>query len=256
MKKLFSTFLIVLHVVVLGNCCSCLEIFSFCELVGNHSSVLQVEVIDKYVLESGNGQINFNAFVMDAVIVKNIIGEFEVDTISVVNYGTSCDVFHTGFDIGDEFIITDISTNNVSEYNGRPYISPSTCAHSLLTLRDDNIVRGTISHGKEEQDYDDFISEINECQLASSLDRFADDLDSHFKFYPIPSSDVVFIQTYLPIDKNVTYELYSTSGQLLRRGSILLDANEGIDISTLSNGVHFLRIFIEDKVLTKKIVKI
>lgn len=64
--------------------------------------------------------------------------------------------------------------------------------------------------------YDDFVPEIAFCQELISLDGIEWKLDNFFKVFPNPSLDQLFVETILPLDLDNTFEIYSTSGQLVK----------------------------------------
>lgn len=73
--------------------------------------------------------------------------------------------------------------------------------------------------------------------------------ESDLNIYPLPAIDFVNFKLNLTISQA---EIIGLNGQIYSKNSI--NKNEGrIDVSTLSNGIYFLRLFSSEGVITKKI---
>jgi hypothetical protein len=71
------------------------------------------------------------------------------------------------------------------------------------------------------------------------------------EIYPNPiNSDVFFIKT----EKNATVTIYNVLGKKLKSATITADKNS-IDVSNLSKGIFIIKINIETKSFTKKLIK-
>ena len=86
---------------------------------------------------------------------------------------------------------------------------------------------------------------VYQNNTASTNDFFS----SKFSIYPNPSSDIIQIKTDENIDK---VEIYSALGQ-----SVLTKSGDfkNINISNLKSGIYLIRIYVDENIATKKIIK-
>lgn len=74
---------------------------------------------------------------------------------------------------------------------------------------------------------------------------------SKINFYPNPANNLLHFEN-LPINEEVNYTIYALDGKIIQQGTISINQ---IDISSFENGVYFLKINVEGKSKTYKIVK-
>ncbi len=87
--------------------------------------------------------------------------------------------------------------------------------------------------------------DIASCLSILSNDTFNKDIVS---VYPNPTTDFVNINSNSPLDK---IELLSVTGKKLN----VYDNTNKIDISSLNRGVYFLKVYSENRFISKKIIK-
>lgn len=94
------------------------------------------------------------------------------------------------------------------------------------------------------------------CQITSSsdskqsnaiIDNF--ELNKSIKMYPNPVGDNLFIDSKIPITK---IQIYSLLGQLVKEKKSNL---RRISLRDLNSGIYMIKIFANDKSVTKKLIK-
>ncbi len=75
------------------------------------------------------------------------------------------------------------------------------------------------------------------------------DYGDEISLYPNPTKDQLYIDSPTPIDK---IEIYNSIGQFVDRKRVF-DSRHVIDLDYLNTGIYFIRLWIEDKFVTKKI---
>lgn len=83
------------------------------------------------------------------------------------------------------------------------------------------------------------------------INSFRENSHSKISFYPNPTSNLLNFEN-LPINEEVDYSIYSLDGKIIQQG--IININQ-IDISSIENGVYFLKINLEGKSKTYKVVK-
>ncbi len=252
MKKYFYTSLFCLFVSYNASACSCTGFVYFCEAVTENSHVVRGKILNKYEIDGGDEFIE--KFYMDVLILENILGDLAVDTISIVNSNTSCDMFHDDFEIGAEVILNDIDENRIDDFSGHPYVSPGGCSSSLLFLND-GIVQGGIRSDLKSQPFDEFKSEIGPCSKLTALDRWIKEINENLYIFPNPSQGDIFVMTSFQLEEEVSYELYDAVGKLMQEGLMDLNNQFNLGIKHYPKGTYFLKLNIRDQSLTKKILK-
>jgi len=252
MKKYIYTFLIWLCIAPFSFGCSCIDYVYFCESVTADAHVVRGEILNKYEI-AGVDEFDVK-FYMDVLIIENILGELTVDTVSVLNNGTSCDLSHDGFEVGDELILN-IDENRIDALSGHPYVSPGGCASGFLRLKEDGIVEGGIRADLTSQSLDRFKSEIGVCSELTALDRWIEQLDERLHVFPNPSSENVFVLISFPIEESGTYELYDALGKLLQQEAVNLGDRFKVNIEDYPKGVYFLKLKIRNQMVIRKIVR-
>lgn len=66
---------------------------------------------------------------------------------------------------------------------------------------------------------------------------------------PNPSSRIIKIKTSKQV---ISFIIYNLSGKIIISGKY----DDSIDISSLNTGIYFLKLFLNDGVVTKKVVKV
>ena len=77
------------------------------------------------------------------------------------------------------------------------------------------------------------------------------------KIFPNPANDVINIKFSNVKDQKVALELISVTGQQLRYREFFAEAgssSENINVTTLPEGIYFLRIIGEEEVLIRKLL--
>jgi len=76
--------------------------------------------------------------------------------------------------------------------------------------------------------------------------------NSAFKLYPNPTKDIL----YLASEKNITkYLIFNTNGQVLKEKEFEI-TGEGINVTALTSGIYYIKVFAEDQTEVLKWVKI
>lgn len=90
-----------------------------------------------------------------------------------------------------------------------------------------------------------------DCNILTNITE-AGEMDNNVHLYPNPASDQVYI---VPFFKHNTQpfscELYSTEGKLINKTNGLKQAS--FDISSANSGLYFVRIIMNNKIVTKKL---
>lgn len=89
-----------------------------------------------------------------------------------------------------------------------------------------------------------------------SPDAIDDKIDNEniISVYPNPASETISI-SFLPGTVNVFYEICDITGRELERNNIIIP-NQSISLKNYNNGIYFLKISMDNKIFTKKFVKL
>ena len=191
---------------------------------------------------------------MDVLIIENILGDLTVDTVSIVNSLSTCDISHDRFEIGDELILR-VDENRIDNFSGHPFISPGFCSSQFLTLNSDGIVEGGLRADLKSQPFDEFKSEIGLCSELTAIDRWISQIDERVRVFPNPSSEAIFLEFFFYTEEEGSYEIYDAVGQLTQKGIINFNNIFPIVIKDHPRGIYFLKIKIRDQLVIRKIVK-
>ena len=183
MKNYLYTLLFCLVSPSFLSACSCAGHLYFCEVTSENTPVVRGEILNKY-------QVGEN-FYMDVMILETILGELTVNTLTIVNSNTSCDIVHLSFEVGDEVILNDIDENRIDDISGFPSVSPIACRSSLLRL-EDGIVAGGIRSDLNTQSFDEFKSSIGACSELTNVDQEISRIDNSLFLYPNPSPCLLY----------------------------------------------------------------
>lgn len=248
MKKI-----ILLSIFVLSNlgysllACSCLSFSTFCEAVDANSTIVEVEVIEKY---SGS---DFPTF-MDVKILETLQGTVTEDSITIISYGTSCDVFFDLFEIGEKLVLrfNDLETGNVDAHF--PMIHFGACTTSFLQFSDDQIV-GNIEPGVNLKNYDDFKNEIDNCSDLTLFDRNPEKLNEFIHLFPNPTFDFLTVNFSILNPDELSFEFFDATGKQVSFINSNIQNNYPIDLSPIARGVYFLKITYREASIIKRVVK-
>ncbi len=244
MKKMIYTILFSFFAPAFLPACSCGYFSSFCEGVGLDSKVVVAQILNKY----GNGDL-FMQY-MDVEVEEVLLGEVTSEVLTIVNYGTSCDLFHDGFEIGDRLILNGVDETRIDDFSGNPSLSPGGCGTSLLTLKN-NTVTGFIKMDLNAQPFDDFKNEIGNCGNFINGEQVLENL----YIFPNPTTQSINLYSDILIDEGLSFQLYTAAGQLVQEGNSSLPFPNGINVEAYPVGVYFLKIQIGDAVRTERIIK-
>lgn len=114
------------------------------------------------------------------------------------------------------------------------------------------------------------VSETDETNNAGLLSSSADiqvcainsikkyDADKYMSLYPVPATNDLFVKLVLENEQDANIEIYDISGKLIQIVSKekLASGNHLIktDVSSMENGIYFVKIKTADKCLSKKFV--
>jgi len=91
------------------------------------------------------------------------------------------------------------------------------------------------------------ISTSNSEEANAVVDNF--ELNNSIKMYPNPAGDNLTIESKIPITK---IQIYSLLGQLVKEK----ESNfRSISLADLNSGIYMIKIFANDKSVTKKLIK-
>lgn len=248
MKK--TTLLLILLLSNLGYsllACSCLSYLTFCEAVDANSKVVEVEVLEKY---TGSAFPTF----MDVKILETLQGTVTEENITIISYGTSCDVFFDIFEIGEKLVLrfNDLEPMTIDAHFSTTHFGA--CATSFLQFSDNQIV-GSIEPGVTFKNYDDFKNDIGNCSDLTFLDNNPEELEKHIDIFPNPTND--FSRLYFSIldPAEISMELFHSNGQLISSKDNFSKNNYILNLSNAAVGFYYLRIKYHDASVVKKVVK-
>lgn len=244
-------YLLILSFVSFGNylnACSCSSILSFCEAAASDSKIIEVEVTEKY---SGSESKTY----MDVKILNQLQGTTIDNELTIVSYGTSCDIFFDQFPIGQKLVVQYRELEGANAEANFSNFSFGLCSTSFLKLSN-NRLNGNIEPDVNFLNYDDFKNRIGECADLTLFDRNIEDLDEFISISPNPTSDILIINALNLVPSKLSFELFNSNGQLMT--SISNESFNGyyLDLSGMAGGFYFLRIKYGDAVTVKRIAKI
>ena len=119
----------------------------------------------------------------------------------------------------------------------------------LFTATNDNVA--TISNASGSSKTDFFFAKLATSATCSSLSVEETAMEAGLQFYPNPVQDFLTIKSK---NKLESYEVYSSAGQTVLRGS-LGNTNAQINMSALTSGVYYVKVKTEKAVVTEKVIK-
>lgn len=229
--------------------CSCLNSLTFCEAAQSNSKIAEVEIIDKY---DGSDLTTY----MDIKIIESLQGTIDEEQLTVISYGTSCDVFFDGFTIGEKLVLRFKDIDPADGGANFSNFSFFACSTNYLRLSN-NELTGNIEPNVSVKNYDDFKASIGACSDLSLFDRTPENLGKHVFITSNPTPDITYIHTYNLDPTRLSFELYSTNGQLITsiNSNSISPFSTPLDLSGMAVGVYFLRIRYKDLSTIKKVVK-
>ncbi|WP_051605788.1 endonuclease [Polaribacter sp. Hel_I_88] len=124
-----------------------------------------------------------------------------------------------------------------------------------VTLRRNTNVKGPTTTFNEQAEWSDFFStEVVYSDIGNfngTLSIFKNDFLDTFKMYPNPTNGN-FVNIDNSSDANIT--IYNTLGKVVKLTTITSEKNS-IDISDLSKGVYFIKLEVDKKSITKKLIR-
>ena len=99
-------------------------------------------------------------------------------------------------------------------------------------------------------------SRIVRFKLENSVSTNNQEKSFNVVVYPNPSFDMIFFRSANDLGRESIYELYNNAGQMVGSGDLIFDTLNGLDISSLPNGAYYVKLFIGEKIVIKKVMKI
>ena len=231
------------------NACSCLNYLTFCEAADTDTKIVEVEVMDKY-----DGADFFTTY-MDIKIVESLQGTPDDENLTVKSYGTSCDIFFDDFAIGDKLVFYYKDLDSADTLANYPNFSGGACAASYLTFSGNDLV-GSIQPDVSSMNYNDFKNSIGECADLTLFDRTPDELEKHISIIKNPTPDQTIIYSSFLNPAELSVEVFSSNGQLMRSIESLPSNSYSLDLSGVGGGVYFLRIRFREFLIVKRVVRL
>lgn len=99
-------------------------------------------------------------------------------------------------------------------------------------------------------------STLREIMIPLISPNAIDKIDNEniISVYPNPASETISI-SFLPRTVNIFYKICDITGRELERNNIIIP-NQSISLKNYNNGIYFLKISMDDKIFTKKFVKL
>jgi len=197
------------------------------------------------------GPVNFDWTYMDTVNPVNFYSKIMSSAQRLPNGNTLIDLATSA-----KFIEIDSSKNIVWEY-----ISPLS-ASGILSQGDDPSLNATAPVFRVKRyatNYTAFTGknltpgkpiELNpNISFCSTLSISKQDISNQLQIYPNPISDIININTSIPIDRVEIYDIY---GKLIKTSI----KSKHINIENIAQGMYFAKIYYKNKLSTKKFIKL
>ncbi|WP_202966991.1 T9SS type A sorting domain-containing protein [Chryseobacterium sp. Leaf180] len=189
----------------------------------------------------GSWGISWGGFTMARPSGANadpVLFRFNKDTGSVLGMGE----IYSNAGVQDEF--TAIAVDNDGNY-----VLGGFFHQQLFTATDDNIPAMTLNvPGNRSQNFFTKYAK-SACSQLSTSEITAE--NAQLSFYPNPAQDYVMISTK---NKLQTFEVYSMTGQLVKRGKFESGENR-INVQSLASGNYVIKITTDKSSLSGKIIK-
>lgn len=245
------TFTSMLLQVNLTNACTC-DLKSFCESTTSNSTVVQVEVIDKY---SDSSNLSEDAYA-DIRIIETLQNGILDDTLTISGLLlSSCNEPLPGLNIGDTLLFNFIDPVPSYQEAKYPTIQLYSCETRIVKYTG-GLVTGFIQPNVSSISYSEFVATLGECiDLISSIVSL-NHLFNEITITPNPFSQSINIHLSKQLDSKINIELFSVQGKRVLSESILESNNPLLDLSSLEHGVYFLKIYYRNTFVVKRIVKV
>lgn len=94
---------------------------------------------------------------------------------------------------------------------------------------------------------------FNLVHPCSSASIFENSIENPFTISPDPTFDFIVIKSKIENLENCQYELYNLNGEIIVADK--LDVITKINLAKLKSGIYFIKVKINDRIFTKKIIK-
>lgn len=211
------------------------EPLTFCETP--HSSLLAKIVITKNRTEED---------LVDVKVLETLSGVLP-DSLTIreqdgVNLNA---IINTIYYVGDTLLV---DLYNDSFYQEKGYYGISICGVHILKVENDSLV-GSISSGIDKMSYNDF-KKTTCAKIVSTANKQS---IQEVTIYPNPATNQVEITSSSFVH---VYQLVDIHGKIIEEKINEHWQNYSLDISTFSSGIYFLKLETDDRIITKKIIKL
>lgn len=231
------------------NACTCFK-KSFCGSTTPSSTVLEVEVIDKY-FDSSDPTIESYA---DVKIIGTLQNATMYDTITLSGFlVTTCHDPLPEMNIGDTLLLNYENLSFPFQEAKYPAIELEICNTRILQVTD-GTVSGFIQPNVSEIEYTDFVATIEDCADFISSNDDLEELENEIIISPNPFSDLIYLHLGKFSYEKVVVELYTQEGQ--RIFTLEQTPNSTYNLSALKNGIYFLKITYRKSSIVRRIIKL
>lgn len=218
---------------------------------------------NEFVNTTDIGIVGLNVISVDATVYLDFQNVFRVTLeaeVLIKNYGTnplnSCHISHfIGYGVVCNSSVFNREFDHLNIAPGDSMWVPIGLVHSSLESFYDSIIQKNIciytSHPNSKTDLN--VANDNYCKnVVFGYKGVAESALDEFLLYPNPTSGVIHLN--LANHSPATFSVFNMQGTLSMSGEV---NSNSIDISSLSNGIYFLRIFSADhqKYITRKVIK-
>lgn len=191
---------------------------------------------------------------MDVKILETLQGTVTEDSITIISYGTSCDVFFDIFEVGEKIVLryNDLETGNANAHF--PMTHFGACTTSFLQFSDNQIV-GSIEPNVSFKNYDDFKNDVGDCSDLTFIDTTPEKLEKYINLSPNPTNDFTTLYFSILNPSEISIELFHSNGQLISSLNNFSTNNYALDLSSAAVGFYYVRIKYRDATVVKRVVK-
>ncbi len=240
------------------SACDCI-LYTFCEWLSGASKVVEVEVLNKY--QDSNNSYRY----IDIKINELLFGfdNLPGDTLTIVDYQTSCDVFiHSLFNVGDLIVLSfdELETTGQSNF---PALHLHYCRTGYLFINGESLIGDIVPPGPwmpiflDTINYQVFKNDVaNTCSTLLNPTPVDEQNDSHnelIQIVPNPTDGSTYVNCL--IEGDFEYELFNASGQIIGKGKLSNKSRSEIELSKFPAGLYFIRIRNNEYFVCERIVK-